>query len=130
MFFRIRFLKNFANFTRKHLCWSLFKVAFRKCYRNMHKIGVIAIFTGKHLCWSPFQVWRPIIFLTKHSNTGVFYEICNIFKNTFFDRTPLLAATESPSESAQLWYCKNTLHSFLDKLGFLKVWHELNKPLC
>ena len=28
MFFKIGVLKNFVNFTEKHLCWSLFKTFF------------------------------------------------------------------------------------------------------
>ena len=28
MFFKIEVLKNFANFTGKHLCWSLFLIKF------------------------------------------------------------------------------------------------------
>ena len=43
MFFKIRVLKNFAIFTGKHLCWSLF-----------------------------FQSIRPATSLKRDSNTGVF----------------------------------------------------------
>ena len=51
-------LKNFANFTRKQMCWSLFLIKMQAC-----------------LCWS--------LFLTP---TQMFYcEICEIFKNTYFE---------------------------------------------
>ena len=55
------------------------------------KIGVLkifAIFTGKHLCWSLFLIKRD-------SNTGVFPWILQIFKNSFFYRTPPVAASEN-----------------------------------
>ena len=54
MFFRIGVLQNFANFTGKHLCWSLFLIKSAK------------------VCSC---------------------EICKIFKNTFFDRAPTVAAS-------------------------------------
>ena len=38
---------------------------------------------------------RPVTLLKKDPNTGVFCEICEILKNTFFYRTPLLAASYS-----------------------------------
>ena len=44
-----------------------------------------AIFTGKHLCWSLFliklQAWRPATLLKRDSDTGAFCEICEILKN-------------------------------------------------
>ena len=62
----------------------------------LFKIGILknfAIFTGKHLCWSFFliklQAFRP----EKETPTQVFScEYCEIFKNTFFYRTPPVAA--------------------------------------
>ena len=63
MFFKIGVLRNFANFTGKHLCWSLFLIK--------------------------SQARRPGTLLKSDSKTGVFFcEICEIFKNTFFYRTP------------------------------------------
>ena len=46
MFFKIEVLKNFANFTGKHLCWSLFLIK--------------------------LQALRPPFLLKRDSNTGVF----------------------------------------------------------
>ena len=54
MFFRIGVLQNSANFTGKHLCWSLFLI----------KLAKVCSF-----------------------------EICKIFKNTFLDRAPPVAAS-------------------------------------
>ena len=112
--FKISVLKNFTSFTGKHLCWSLFLIklqiwrlanllwrnsntgAMRKKLQSSRsqiffKIGVIknfSNFTGKYLCWSIFliklQTWRPAALLRRGSNTGVFLEIDEIFKNTFF----------------------------------------------
>ena len=60
-------------------------------------IGVLksfAKFTGKHLCWR--------LLFKKESSTQVFpCEFCEIFRNTFFYRTPPMAA----SALASLWCC-------------------------
>ena len=51
----------------------------------------LTIFTEKHLYRSLFfiklQAWRPVALLKRDPNTG---EICESFKNIFFDRTPLV----------------------------------------
>ena len=63
VFFKIGVLKNFANFTGKHLCWSLLLIE--------------------------LQAWR-----SKETPTQVFScKICDIFKSTFFYRTPSVAAS-------------------------------------
>ena len=63
MFFKISVPKNSANFTGKHLCWSLFLTKF---FTHFIKNTLAQVFS----C-----------------------EICEIFKNTFFYRTPLVAAS-------------------------------------
>ena len=65
MFFRIGVLKNFAIFTGKHLCRSLFLIK--------------------------LQCWRPATLLKRDSTQVFSCEYCKIFKNTFFYRTPLVA---------------------------------------
>ena len=70
IFFKIGPLKNFANFTGKHLCWSPF-------------FNIVA------------GLKRSVTFLKRDSNPGVFWEICEVFKNTFFYRTPPVAASET-----------------------------------
>ena len=61
MFFKISALKNFANFTGKQLCWSLFLIKLQ------------------------LQLYQ------KEAPTQVFF--CEIFKKTFFYRTPPVAAS-------------------------------------
>ena len=55
-----------------------------------------AIFTGKQLCWSLFLIklrpWRPATLLKRDSNTGVFLWILRPFQKHFFYRTPLQLA--------------------------------------
>ena len=71
-------LRNFAKFTGKHLCQSLFfnKVAGGACN-----------------------------FIKKETLTQVFSgEFCEISKNTFSQRTPLVAASE--------WFKQSNLNSF------------------
>ena len=66
-------LKNFAKFTGKHLCQSLF---FNK---------VVSL--------------RPVTLLKKVTLAQVFSsEFCEIFKNIFFYRTPLVAASVNALE--------------------------------
>ena len=96
-------LKTFANFTGKHLCWSLFLITllvFRpatllKRYRSSHQrcsikravLKNFAIFTGKHLCRSRF--------FQKETPTLVFFcEYCEIFKNTYFEKHLRTTASE------------------------------------
>ena len=52
-------LKNFANFTGKHLCWSLFLIK--------------------------FQAFNPGTLLKRDSNTGVFLWSFRNFKDTYFE---------------------------------------------
>ena len=65
MFFQIGVLKNFANFTEKPLCWSLFLIKLQH-FKSPKE--------------TPTQVFS--------------YEICEIFNNTFFYKTPPVAASE------------------------------------
>ena len=61
MFSKTGVLKNFAIFTRKNLCWSLFLIK--------------------------FQDWRPTFLFKKRLQTPTqvfFCEYCEIFKNSFF----------------------------------------------
>ena len=57
------------------------------------RIGALnkfAIFTGKHLCWSRFLIKLPS---GLKAPTQMFScEYCKIFKNSFFYRTPSVAA--------------------------------------
>ena len=59
-----------------------------------------AIFTGKHLCWGFFlikmQAFRPATFLKRDSNTNISCGYCEIFRSSFFWRTPPVAASENP----------------------------------
>ena len=71
MLFKIDVLKNFAIFTGKHQCWSLFLIKFLINYQLYCKE-------------TPTQVF--------------FCEICQIIKNTFFYRTPPVAASEQTQE--------------------------------
>ena len=97
-----------------HFCWYqqkaksgkvasfiFFKSTFFRssCFQMFFKVGVLksyAIFAGKHLRWShfwiKFQSFRPGTL--KITPTKVlFCEYCKIFKNSFFHRTPPVAAS-------------------------------------
>ena len=67
MFFKISVLKSFAIFSKMHLCWSVF-------LNNLQAEGL-----QLYLKKSPTQVF--------------FCEVCEIFENTFFYRTPPVTAS-------------------------------------
>ena len=64
MFFKLGVLKNFANFTGKHLCWGLFIIKLQG--------------------WKVAGLRRSAILLKRESTQVFPCEICKIFKNTFF----------------------------------------------
>ena len=66
---KIDVLTNFANFTWKHLCWSLFLIK--------------------------LQVWKPATLLKRDSNTAIFLWNLEIFKNTYFEKNLRRAASAS-----------------------------------
>ena len=82
MFFKIGVFKSFANFTGKHLCWSLF-------LKNVPAEGL-----QLHKKKNPTQV----------SSRGV----CEIFKNTFCYRTPLVTAS-APQVAASVFFYKSSI---------------------
>ena len=49
-FIKVAVLKNFAIFTRKHLCWSHFKVAGLKAYNVINKTPKLRILRLQHKC--------------------------------------------------------------------------------
>ena len=83
-FFKIGVLKNFANCTGKHLCWSFLVIK--------------------------LQALKPATLLKTDSNTGISYDICELLKNTFFTehlRWLLLKIMNSSS------YCQYLLQNCL-----------------
>ena len=72
---------------------SLPEVFCKKCV-----LKYLAKFTGKHLCQSLFliKLLPSATLLKRETLAQVFFcEICKIFKNTFFYRTPPMAASAS-----------------------------------
>ena len=90
MFFKISVLKNFAIFTGKHLCWGLFL--------------------------TKWQAWRDAIYWKETSTQVLSCEYCEIFKNSFFHRTPLVAAFVLRN---YLWWC-NLFLAILPKIDFIR----------
>ena len=58
MFFKIEVLEDFAIFTGKYFCWSLFLIK--------------------------LQAFRNVTSLKRNSNTVFFCEYCEVFENYFF----------------------------------------------
>ena len=73
---RLDILKNTFYFYLFTWQWSLSRSSHRRCSVNNDGLRNYANFTGKHLCWSLFliqlEIWRPVTLLNKDSNTGVF----------------------------------------------------------
>ena len=88
--------KNFAKFTGKHLCRSLFLTKLQALGLELYWKVVLrnfAKFTWKHLCQSLF-VNKTCNFMKKETLVQAFScEFCEISKNTFYYRTPLMAAS-------------------------------------
>ena len=78
MFLKAGVLKNFTNFTEKHLCCSLILV-------NLHACFIATL-------------------LKRDSNTGVFlWNLLNFLGTTFFYRTPPVAASTFIRSTHALW---------------------------
>ena len=59
-------LKNFANFTGKHFCWSLFwQKQSLEVFCRKDVVEVLLNFTGKHLSWSVFNKFQHRCFPVK-----------------------------------------------------------------
>ena len=117
------------NMTDLYHFWS---GAYRSSWsQKFFKIGVLknfTIFQGKHLCWSFFliklQTWTTLL---KETPTQVFScEYCEIFRNSFFHRTPPVAASLLVQERFidVLWYVCTIKRCFND---FLNSYHCINK---
>ena len=71
-------LKNFANFTGKHLCWSLFLTM--------------------------LQSFNPVTFFKRDSNTGILLQSLGNFYNTYFEEPLRTTASVSRfSSSVLMW---------------------------
>ena len=80
MFFEKAVLKSFQNFTGKHLCWSLFLI-------SLQDEGLQLYFKK-----APAQVLS--------------FEICEIFRNTFFYGTPPVTAFALPVTASVFFFKK------------------------
>ena len=67
----------------------MFRSGHKRCFMKKPVFKNFAMFTGKHLCWSLFLIkWqaRDLQIYQKETPTRVFCcEYCEIFKSTYFD---------------------------------------------
>ena len=81
--------KNFSKFTDKNK---------KQSSTGILSKDILKKFTGKHLCWSLFfiklQFWRPATFLRKTPTQMLSCEICEIFKNSYFEKHLWKAASK------------------------------------
>ena len=118
------------------------KSVVRRCFLKRGIFQNFTKFTGKHLCWSLFsiklQAWRP----PKETPIQAFsYEICEIFKNTFFvehlsgvdnflSRRPTFRArnfTARPIGHAKNWWSKPKCTSDRDVTRHIAFFYLLRK---
>ena len=74
------------------LAWRDLRAVIRKCSSKQVFLKTFSNFTGKHLYWSLFLIKVQALRLTQTLSC----EICEIFKNTIFYRTPPVAASGDP----------------------------------
>ena len=90
-------------------------------------------FTGKHLCQSLFfnkVAGLAYNFIKKETLAQMFsYEFCEISKNTFFHKTPLVAASKTCQPKVGhivIWFCV-TYHYISVSCGFGRIyWKKLH----
>ena len=137
MFFKLRVLKNFANFRGKHLCWISEQLQWLLLNKRNYKYTENKYTTA--LSWNSAlflstrsQMFCEIVVLkacnfihaTKESPKHVFScENCEIFKNTCFYRT-------RPVTASDCYYGGNTKYGLLLKFLFLrKQQYRISKNL-
>ena len=108
-------------------CDVCFKSSHRRCSIKKAVLKNFAKFTGKHLCWNLFkkklQALGPTTLLKRDSNTGVFCEYCQIFKNTYFEEHLPKAASEIFS-----YKVGNNIINF-QFLKYLTIHHFITKEI-
>ena len=98
--------------------WRKMKGFFRpEVFCKISVFRNFAKFTGKHLCQRP----EVCNFIKKETPAQVFsYEFCEIFKNTYFYRAPMLAASQlSQINPFQTMFHFSTLRKCQNTRGFL-----------
>ena len=89
MFLKRGVLKNFVILTEKGLCWSLFLIKLQKGPKVLTNLqGFVEAAIRKIF----FENIRACDIIKKGLTQVFFCEYCEIFKNTFFHKTPLVAA--------------------------------------
>ena len=91
MFFKVGVLKRFANFTGKHLCWSLF-------LKNLQAKGL--------------QLHKK----RKTPTEVLSCEVCEIFDSTFSYRTPPVT-TSAPPVADSVFLLKSTIKQLFRNLA-------------
>ena len=92
MFLKRGVLKNFVILTEKGLCWSLFLIKLQKGPKVLTNLqGFVEAAIRKIF----FENIRACDIIKKGLTQVFFCEYCEIFKNTFFHKTPLVAAAMS-----------------------------------
>ena len=72
---------------------SYIEAVLGRCSSKKDVLKNFANFTGKYLCWSLFLARFLRTLLKRRSNTSVSCEICEIFKKTIFYGKPPVAAS-------------------------------------
>ena len=82
-------LQSILSLERKIFETENYRSSHRRCSAKKGVLKNFANFKGKHLCWGllliKLQSWRTTTLLKRDSNTDVSYDICQNFKNIYFE---------------------------------------------
>ena len=132
MFFKIGVFKNFANFTEKHPCWSLFLACnfIKKRLQHRHCPLKFAKFLRTPFFITPTVAvcFHMFCFLTTH-HIGFFetqrrqgvlhiYVILNVFSRCLYSRVPFEVPTDESVAIFDVDYTINNLQSEISRLNF------------
>ena len=81
-------------------CFCRSRSSHRRCSIKKAVLKNFAIFTVKHLCWGLFL----ITFIKKDFNTGISWEYCGTFKNTYFEEHLLTTASIDRKKVGKVGY--------------------------
>ena len=87
-----------------------------RCSAKRDGLKNFAIFTGKHLCWSLFTDLQVCNFFKKRTPTLIlFCEFCQTLKNIYFEEHSRTSASYFMKKNRQSWRLNNSGEKFLNQ---------------
>ena len=114
-------LKSISSIVDHYLEVATRGVLWKKVLKNF------AIFTGKQLCWSLFliklQAWRPATLFKIDSNTGVFLRILRIF--IYFEKHLRTAASDYSFTLVIYLFSTGADYYILSDISISDIWPQM-----